>query len=129
MAKNYEVKITGASRELTAKEKIMLKDTNDCVSLDVETREHGFVIIDLHLYAFLDVHNEASEDKDYRQLILIDNTGIKYVTGSKPLMEKFETMTDDIADMDESNTPWQLKVFRKPSRQRQGVEFMTCTII
>ena len=89
MDATYNVTISQASKELTKKEKVALKDTTNCVRLD-EATKNGNVVITPEYYAVLDVHNEkASGDKDYRQFIIADADGTLYLTGSTSLFNSF----------------------------------------
>ena len=81
----YSVKIVNASKELTAKERVMLKDTTGAVSLD-EATQGAPLVIDPDFYAALSVHNEKAEDKDYMKYIIVDKAGTRYVTGSESFM-------------------------------------------
>lgn len=121
----YEVKVAEVSRELTGKQKIQLKDTTDCVRLDKATQE-GAVLIDVDFWAELEIHNEKSDDKDYKNYVVVDKDGTRYVTGSESFWSAFRNIFDDMAGSDES---WQLKVYRMPSKNRQGKDFITCSIV
>ena len=83
MRTDYSTKIVSSSRELTTKEKITLKDFNDCTGLDtVVTNEQGF-IIDPDVIVEVQVHNErAKDDKDYTTIVILDKDGTKYNTSS-----------------------------------------------
>lgn len=120
----YSVSIAKASRELTAKERIQLKDTTDALKLDEVTQAEA-IIIKPQLYAELDIHNEMSDNKDYKNYIVVDEAGQKYVTGS----DSFWTSFMDIAkEMENETEEWAIKVYRMPSKNYKGKEFITCSI-
>ena len=120
----YSVSIAKASRELTAKERIQLKDTTDALKLDEVTQTEA-IIIKPRLYAELDIHNEMSDNKDYKNYIVVDEAGQKYVTGS----DSFWTSFMDIArEMENETEEWAIKVYRMPSKNYKGKEFITCSI-
>lgn len=121
----YTVSVVETSKELTAKQKIQLKDTTDCTRLDQATLE-GNVIIDVDFWAQLAIHNEKSDDKDYTNYVVVDKSGVRYVTGSEAFWSAFRNIFDDMADCDEE---WALKVYRKPSKNRQGKDFITCSVL
>lgn len=121
----YSVEVAETSRELTGKQKIQLKDTTDCVRLDKATQE-GAVLIDVDFFAELHIHNEKSEDKDYKNYVVVDKDGTRYVTGSESFWSAFRNIFDD---MEETGEEWQLKVYRMPSKNRQGKDFITCSIV
>lgn len=121
----YTVSVVETSKELTGKQKIQLKDTTDCVRLDQATLE-GNVIIDVDFWAELAIHNEKSDDKDYTNYVVVDKTGVRYVTGSEAFWSAFRNIFDDMSSCDEE---WTLKVYRKPSKNRQGKDFITCSVL
>lgn len=121
----YTVSVVETSKELTAKQKIQLKDTTDCTRLDQATLE-GNVIIDVDFWAQLAIHNEKSDDKDYTNYVVVDKSGTRYVTGSEAFWSAFRNIFDDMSDCDEE---WSLKVYRKPSKNRQGKDFITCSVL
>lgn len=121
----YNVTIAKASKELTHKERVRMKDTTNALSLD-EVTQDGPVLIDLDFYAVLNVHNEKSESIDYTVCILVDKAGTKYRTGSPSFLTALVEIMADMADCDE---PWQLEVSRRPSKNYKGKEFMTCSVV
>lgn len=123
----YTATVSNSSRVLTGKEKVQAIDTQDCVRLDKATQEHPEgVIIDINYWVVLDVHNDNAEDKDYQQYIFTDKDGTRYVTGSTTLWSTYENIEKAMAGESE---PWKIKVFRKPSRNRAGKDFITCSIV
>ena len=118
--RTYSAVVKDSSRELTAKEKVMMKDTSDCVMLNDEA-EKGALLIDP-----VAVHNEKSENKDYDVYIIVDKNGTKYKTSSENFMNSFE---DIMADMSDSTEPFQIKVYVLPSKNRSGQTFLTCSLI
>lgn len=121
----YNVTISKASKELTHKERVRMKDTTNAISLD-EITQDGPVLIDLDFYAVLNVHNERSESIDYTVCILVDKAGTKYRTGSPSFLTALDEIMVDMADCDES---WQLEVSRRPSKNYKGKEFLTCSVV
>lgn len=136
---NYSANIEFASKTLTAKEKVMLKDTTNALSLDNLTQpkpimdgdkqvgmEPQSVVIDPDFYAVLAVHNEKAKDKDYKKYIIVDKAGNKYITGSESLMRSFVDIMDEMEGSDEE---FQVEVYRMPSKNFQGRDFLTCSIV
>lgn len=120
----YSVSIAQASKELSAKERIQLKDTTSALKLDEVTQTEA-VIIKPAMYAELDIHNEMSDNKDYKNYIIVDADGTKYVTGS----DSFWTSFMDIArEMENETEEWAIRVYRMPSKNYKGKEFITCSI-
>lgn len=122
----FSAKIIETSKELTKKQEVMLKQLTDAIKLDKVTSFEEDVIIDVDSYAVLSVHNDKAEDPDYTTYVIIDKNGQKYTTGSPSFWSAF---MDIFSDMAGSGEEWQLKVFKLPSRSREGKDFITCTII
>lgn len=121
----YEVKIVETSKELSAKERIQLKDTTDAIKLDKATQV-DCVEIDVDYYAELSIHNDKADDKDYANYVIVDKSGNRYVTGSPSFWSAFRNIFDEMATESE---PWKLKVYRMPSKNREGKDFITCSLI
>lgn len=121
----YSVAIAETNKELSAKERIRLKDTSDAVKLDEATKEEALIITPV-AYAVLDIHNEKSDNKDYKNYVIEDANGTKYVTGSESFWTSFISIYNEMCDETE---PWQIKAYRLPSKNYKGKEFLTCSII
>lgn len=131
MRADYSTKIVSSSRELTVKEKITLKDFNDCVGLDtVVTNEQGF-IIDPDVIVEVQVHNErAKDDKDYTTIVILDTDGTKYSTSSNSLRDSISDIMDELADLEEADrADLKIKIFKKPSKNYSGKYFLTATVV
>lgn len=121
----YSVKIREVSKNITAKERVMLKDTTNAISLDDVTKDAKF-IFEPSYYAILDVHNEKSEDKDYVKYIIVDKAGTKLVTGSESFFTSFKSIMDEMEGCDEE---FSIEVYRMPSKNYKGKEFITCSVV
>lgn len=131
MRADYSTKIVSASRELTVKEKITLKDFNDCTGLDtVVTNENGF-IIDPDVIVEVEVHNErAKDDKDYTTIVILDKDGTKYSTSSNSLRDSISDIMDELSELSaEDKADLKIKVFKKPSKNYSGKYFLTATVV
>lgn len=121
----YSVNIREVSKNITAKERVMLKDTTNAIQLDEVTKDSNFVF-EPDYYAILDVHNEKSEDKDYVKYIIVDKAGTKMVTGSESFFTSFKSIMDEMSGCDEE---FSIEVYRMPSKNYKGKEFITCSIV
>ena len=121
----YSVSVAQSSKELSAKERIQIKDTTDALKLDEVTMAEA-VILHPAMYAELDIHNEMSENKDYKNYIIVDTDGQKYVTGSASFWSSF---MDIAKEMENETEEWAIKVYRMPSKNYKGKEFITCSIV
>lgn len=131
MRTDYNTKIVSTSRELTTKERITLKDFNDCIGLDtVVSNEQGF-IIDPDVIVEVQVHNErAKDDKDYSTIVILDKDGTKYSTSSNSLRDSMSDIMDELADLEpEDRADLKIKVFKKPSKNYSGKYFLTATVV
>ena len=127
---NYSATITEASRELTNKERVMFKDLANAQNLNTFAKEaivNGQkAIITVKDYAVISVHNEASEDVDYFNYLLIDNEGNKYYTGSVSFWYKF---MDIYSEMKDATEDWAIELSLVPSKKYAGKEALTCSLV
>ena len=121
----YSIEIKETSRELSAKERIALKDTSDATKLDVACDEEPVIITPVD-YAVLSIHNEKSDNKDYENYILQDINGEKFVTGSASFWNSFMDIYDEMAGESED---WSIKAYKLDSKNYNGKKFITCSII
>ena len=121
----YSATIREVSRTISAKERVMIKDTTNAISLDTATDGAKFVF-EPDYYAILDVHNDKSEDKDYIKYVIVDKTGTKLVTGSKSFFTSFKSIMDEMNGCDEK---FSIEAYRMPSKNYKGKEFITCSIV
>lgn len=121
----FKVEVIKSSRELTAREKIQLKDTAACISLDRLSREQPDAVIGVEGYAVLAIHNErAKGDTDYEQLVVLSTDGNKYITGSNAFRTSFLDIWEEMANDPE---PWGIRVIRKQSNNFAG-EFLKAAL-
>lgn len=126
MNSTFKVEITEVNKELSAKERIQLKDLSNAVKLDTLTQTEGSVIIKPVIWAVLSVHNEKADvDKDYKNYVLVDETGEKYCTGSNSFWNSFTNIVTEIGD---DSVELLIKVYRMPSKNRPGKDFITCSL-
>lgn len=129
---NYSVQIIESTHTLTAREKILMKDTTNARKIDTEAdlyKANGedFVITPAD-YVILSVHNEKSKDrKDYENYLIIDKDGTKYVTGSPSFWSSFKSIWDSMKE--EGDEEFQISVYKVPSKNYSGKDFLTCSII
>lgn len=121
----YSVKIVNASKELSARDRVAVKDTTNAIALDDATKDNPLVIA-IDYYVELAVHNEKSEDKDYKKYIVVDKSGNKFVTGSESF---FTAMIEIMEEMSDSGEDFEIQVYRMPSKNYKGKEFLTCSIV
>jgi hypothetical protein len=123
--RTYTATVVESSRELTAKERVMMKDTSDALMLN-DLAEKEPVLIDPEFWCTVAIHNEKSDNKDYNVYLIVDKNGAKYKTSSENFMNSFEDIMADMAGCDE---PFSVKVYTLPSKNRTGQSFLTCSLV
>lgn len=124
--RGYSAKITNCSKELTAREKIRAKDLADAIALDEETKA-GAVQIEVDYFLTVDIHNDKADRKDYTKYVIFGKDGYKYVTGSESFWRAFSDIADELNEADAMDE-FIIKVIRKPSKNYQGRDFITCVL-
>lgn len=122
---SYNVTIAECSKDLTARERLSIKDTGNAVKLDAATAEAD-VIIAPDYFAALNILNDRAEDEEYENYVVVDKDGTKYVTGSRSFYESFREIFDEMQNEDEEYT---IKVYRMESKNYKGKSFITCSIM
>lgn len=128
---NYSATIVEASRELTPRERVMFKDTQNAISMndfaEQAKAEGGKAIIEnVKDYVHILVHNDKSDDKDYDNYLIIDEKGDKYVTGSQAFWNAF---MDIYKEMQNEIEPWGIQLNLIPSKNYKGKNVLTCSLI
>ena len=77
-------------------------------------------------YVVISIHNEASEDVDYKNYLLVDTEGNKYYTGSTPFWNSFKAIYDEMA---ESGEEWGIQLNLIPSKNYAGKTVLTCSLV
>lgn len=128
---NYTATITESSRELAPKEKVMFKDLGNATKLNELAEEANAsgakaIIDNIKDYVILSIHNEASEDVDYSNYLIVDGNGDKYYTGSNPFWNSFKAIWDEMHD---SGEEWGIQLNLIPSKNYAGKTVLTCSLI
>lgn len=123
----YSVKIIETSfTDLTSKQRVMLKDTTNAVKIDDVVTPDNPIVLDICDYAVIQIHNENSDDKEYKQYMYITTDGSKYVSGSVSLFTSFLDIYDEMKD---SNEEYQIKIYKMLSKNYTNKHFITCSIV
>lgn len=122
----YSVSIKEVSKELTARERIMLKDTTNAIKLDEATNGETPLVITPVAFAVLSIHNEKSDNVDYENYIIMDTNGTKFVTGSSSFWTSFMEIYEEMKGEDEE---YSIEVYKRDSKNYKGKQFLTCSII
>lgn len=124
----FNLIITESLVNLTKKDLLQLKDLSDAVKLDQATQEaaNGSVIINnvKNIVSLNLVSDDPQNPQEYSKTVVIDGDGIRFVTGS----DSFARRAWEIArEMD--GDEFGLKVYRRPSKNYAGREFLSCSVI
>lgn len=124
----YNVKIINASKELSAKEKVRIKDFSVASQLDDVIYGDIHLEIDFDYYVDMSVHNERtkSEKKDYIKRVIVDKGGSMYVTGSESFMTAMDAILEEMSG---SGEEYKLDCYKVDSKNYAGKQFITCTVI
>ena len=123
MKESYKAEIVKSNKVLTAREKIMLKDTTNAISMDSKTTESAFIIKPV-TWAIVHVTNEMSESGEYDKIVILDDKNDKYTTGSRSFIEAFSDIADEM-DKEE----FCIMIYRKDSKKYTGKSFITCSLV
>ena len=122
----FKAEIIETGKEITsAKEKVMLKDTRSAIRLDDATQSGSTDLYPVN-YAVLDITNDRSEEGNYRQYLIIDKNGDKYLTGSESFYSAFLAIYEEMSGTGEE---YGIRVYRVPSKNYKGKDFLSCSII
>lgn len=121
--RNYSVEIKYVSTEITKRTAVMLKDISNAIKLDEATAE-GTVRVSPAMYAILGIHNEKAQDKDYENYIVVGADGNKYVTGSRSFWNSFMDIAKEL-----EGEEYEIEIYRKDSKNYNGKQFITCSLI
>ena len=66
-------------------------------------------------------------NKDYYNYVIIDKDGTKYVTGSPSFWSSFKEIWDEMRE--ESDEEFSISIYKVPSKNYNGKDFITCSII
>ena len=123
----YSAKIVNSSRTLSARERIMMKDTTDAIQINAALK-NGSVEFSPILWADVEIHNERSENKDYSTLVVLDSDGTKYYTSSPSFKEAFIGIFSEMISENGEFEEFSVRAYTVPSKNQQGC-FITCSIL
>ena len=118
MKEGYSVKIYACAREtkLTPKEKIRLKDFTTFPKVE-ELLKRDSPVKPVNMIT-LDVHNESSENTDYKVYVVVTDEGM-YYTSSESLSESLSDILDEYEQL-EAEGDWGILVEEFKSKNNTG---------
>ena len=123
---NYKAVVVKASKDLTAKERISVKDFGKAIKIDEIVGPDDGLVIDVGYSCLVHVENDYSENKTYDVFVLVDKAGNKYVSSSKHLVDAYFNIVDEMKDSDEE---YQINIYKLESKNYKGKYFLTCEIV
>ena len=124
---NYKAQVIEASKELTGKEKVAVKNFADMIQIDEATKEtDAGLLINVAWTAQVSVYNEKADNQDYIKYVYVDKDGTMYISGSEPLYRQYCDIAEDMKGEEEE---WGIKIIRKESSNYKGKDFLTCVIV
>ena len=123
---NYNAHVESSWKDLTAREKFILKDVSAAMPLDEEVSPDEGVIVTVSNYVRVAVHNEKSDSKDYVVNIIVDPEGNTYRTGSDSFANAMEDIRDYMSD--EGLDEVEVRIYKKESPNYKGKHFITATL-
>lgn len=118
MKEGYSVKIYDCAREtkLTAKEKIRLKDFTSFPKVE-ELLKRDTSVKPVNMIT-LDVHNESSENTDYKVYVIVTDDDM-YYTSSGSLADSLTNILDEYEQL-EADGDWGVKIEEFKSKNNTG---------
>lgn len=121
----FRVDIKHASRELTKRETVKVKDISAAIHFDTTViDDKDEFIVSPESYVEMHVNNPKSQNPEYDVMSIIDNAGNVYVTSSNAFMTKFKQIFEDMAGEE-----YEIKVIKKPSKSYNGKFYLTCALV
>lgn len=129
MARDYKTTIVQASRELSGKERVQMKDLGLAIGIDSTVTAEEPLQLKVVDWAIIHIDNPRAKDgnsTEYDTLVIVAEDGRKYYSGSPSLSESFLDIWEEMQGCDEE---YEILVYRRPSRNRQDKYFLTCSIM
>ena len=121
----YKVEIVESTHELSARDRLKLKDTTNAVKLDSALTGDEPIIITPIDYAVLEISSDKV-DAPYNNYVVCDESGQKFITGSKSFWEAFLNIWDEMV---EETGSYQIEIYKVDSKNYAGKKFITCSIL
>ena len=119
----FTVEITNASKELSKRERVDLKDLRNATKLDDALSNGNKLYITPAYYAELSVHNAKATPQDYMNFVIVSEDGEKFYTGSQSFISSFKNIDEEMDGED-----YALVIYKLPSKNYSGKEFITCSL-
>lgn len=121
--------IEAGGREFSKKEVAVIKTSlQSCVDINAATENGNSLTLSVAAYAVLEIENDRSKgEKVYQKIMIVDNDGRMYITGSPSFIENFRSVME-VMDGEDPDS-WGLEIFQMESRNYKGKNFITCKVV
>ena len=123
----YKATITRTNKELSAREKIALKDLGGAVSLFDIVKPDESLIIEVDVVANVHVVNDKSDSGEYSVIVIKDTNGDIYSTGSEGFSTSIGDILDELCESGDTE-PFKIKCYKKKSKNEKGY-FISCSLM
>lgn len=120
---DYKVTIKESTKELTARERLRMKDLTSSIKFDDFVTPTEQQTITPAFSCVLSVHNPSAEKVDYEVYIIEDKDGHKFYTSSESFWQSYKDIVEEMGDEEFS-----IIVYKVESKNRKGQYFITCSI-
>lgn len=116
--------LTYANCELSAREKIKMKDISDSRAIsELQTGD----VITVDVWGLVQVHNDNLDEPDYQNLIIKTPQGEKYHTSSNSFFLSLDDIQSELDEAGETGA-FDIRVVKKQSKNNSG-QFLTCALV
>lgn len=127
MEREYQAKVTEViGKELTKKEMFSVSRFNRCKDVASLLSEQEVIVKEVQTVAIVEVHNEKSDNTDYKKMVVIGADGGRYVTGSETAMREMMDIMDYMAEYDEA---FDVQFVTRPSNNFKDRDFITVELL
>lgn len=127
MEREYQAKVTEViGKELTKKEMFSVSRFNRCDDVSSLIGEQEVIIKDVQTVAIVEVHNEKSDNIDYKKMVVIGADGSRYLTGSETAIRE---MMDIMDYMEDDVEPFDVQFVTRPSNNYKDRDFITVELL
>lgn len=127
MEREYQAKVTEViGKELTKKEMFSVSRFSRCVDVSSLLSEQEVIVKDVQTVAIVEVHNEKSDNTDYKKMVVIGADGSRYLTGSETAIREMMDIMEYMADDEES---FDVTFVTRPSNNFKDRDFITVELL
>lgn len=127
MEREYQAKVTEViGKELTKKEMFSVSRFNRCEDVSSLLNEQEVIVKEVQTVAIVEVHNEKSDNTDYKKMVVIGADGSRYLTGSETAMREMLDIMDYMEEYDEA---FDVQFVTRPSNNFKDRDFITVELL